>query len=115
MFYFRDKISCPFCLQELQPRTLCSSYYKTEYTDYFCNTLGHLFSERYVNNKLSILKIKVIEHKISYNIKIYFDSGYTEVWKGDILSPRIKINTTFMPDLNKINKIKNKIKTLLIF
>jgi len=99
---------------------------KIKYVDYICISEEHMYSIRFAEdtftNAVNLTKMKVrLGSKRAYNymLKINYDDGNSEVWvnNGDKLEeiPKTRINQTFTPDLSNVEKIKNKIKTWLVF
>lgn len=85
------------------------------YIDHFCNTQDdHHFSWRIVHGNLAKLRIRFNEGRERLCLKIHYDEQYSEVWT-DSKSVRLKINQIIIPNFEDIEKLKNKIRTILVF
>jgi hypothetical protein len=103
-----------------------SGRHKLAYEDHTCNTeKDHQLSLRIVNDfwmdgsiqmkTPKMTKIRIAFYKERLHLKVHYDDKYSEVW-GKVNSPsRIRINQIVVPNFTDIDKLKNKIKTLLVF
>lgn len=111
---------CPICNKKMWTND------KIKYTEFSCIQDEHTYACRYVedtfNHVINMTKIKLRvgnKNNISYYLKVNYDYGFSEVWSKDSASkkdvPRAKINQIVNIDFNDLEKIKTKIKTLLVF
>lgn len=85
------------------------------YIDYSCHAQDdHHFSWRIVHNNLAKLRVRFNEGGERLCLKIHYDEGYSEVWTGS-KSVRLKINQIVVPQFEDIEKLKHKIRTILVF
>lgn len=114
-----EKYQCLVCGREMQ------QHHKIKFIDYSCVRDDHHFSWRIVeewdpvnytkmNTKMAKLRVRVGEGKNRMCIKIHYDDGYTEVWSTP-KSSRIRIDQIIPLDFKDIEKLKNKIRTILVF
>jgi hypothetical protein len=85
-----------------------------KYVDYNCYALYHALSLRIKDDQTIKLKLRFTFSREEVFLKIHYDIGYSEVW-SDNAQQRLKINLIVPLDFSNIEKLKNKIKTLLIF
>lgn len=112
---------CPICTKLLDKQD------KIKYIDYHCMQDDHYFGERFVHQELTKVKIRFREpNQEKFYIKFHYDTDFTEVWSikpppdgmevDEYTKPaRIPISGTFVPDYTDIDKLKQKIKTYLLF
>ena len=85
------------------------------YIDHSCHTQDdHHFSWRIVNDKLAKLRVRFNEGRERLCLKVHYDEGYSEVWTGS-KSVRLRVNQIIIPNFEDIEKLKNKIRTILVF
>lgn len=120
---------CLICRQVMQ-------FHKgIEHTDYYCGKNdNHHFCYRIVKedlfieinndwsfseiNKTKMIKLRIRlldEDGAAIRLKIHYDKGYSEVWKIANSTDRVIINSIVIPDFNDMIKLKNKMKTFLVF
>lgn len=123
-----DQHFCLICQGEMRP------HHRVEYSDYACaQKEDHHFSYRVVEENMSLEdggwsfspvgQFKMTKMRIrftevdgsSLRLKMHYDKGYSEVWTVANSPNRIRINSIVIPDFDDIPKLKNKIKTYLIF
>lgn len=106
-----EKYNCLVCNKEME------MHHKISFVDYSCkdNADEHHFSWRIKDNKLIKLRIRfgVSQHRLC--LKIHYDEGYTEVWSHAKSTNRMRINQIVVPQFEDIEKLKSKIRTLLVF
>lgn len=98
---------------------------KRDYTDYACYKSSdiHSYRVRLFSGLPLLLKVRLTcnEPKIGNRLflKMNFQKGISQVWQLDMdqktKSERITINHVFAPDWSQIDKLKNKIRTYLVF
>lgn len=103
---------CPIC-----KNTLSVSDTSTQsYADYHCNHKDHFFAKRMMMGQLIKVKLRVPDKdNPPLYIKVNFDDNSTQVWKKHSTIPRINIDHACKLDFSDLDKIKNKIKTYLLF
>ncbi len=95
-------------------------HHKIAYYDYVCNKQeDHQLSFRIVHNVMmdtkTMAQLRIAFYKERLHLKIHYDEKYSEVW-AKVNSPnRIKINQIVVPDFSNIEKLKDKIRMLLVF
>jgi hypothetical protein len=105
-----EKYNCLVCNREMESKHL------NMYEDHFCNTQkDHNFSWRIRHNNLAKLRIRFMTGQERLCLKIHYDEGYSEVWSKINTANRIRINQIVVPDFTDLEKLKNKIRTLLVF
>lgn len=109
-----QKYECSICGQEME------MHHKIAYLDYSCNkNEDHQLSMRIVHNIMmdtkTMTKLRIAFHKERLHLKIHYDNQYSEVWAKNNSTHRIKINQIVIPDFTDIDKLKSKIRTLLVF
>jgi hypothetical protein len=86
------------------------------YTDYYCtgdDSMGrHHFTMRIKDNTMAKLWVHFFDDEL--HLKVHYDEKYSQVWSSS-KSERIKIDQIIIPDFMNIEKLKNKIKTILVF
>lgn len=116
----QNQHACPVCSATLVKED------KLKYIDYYCkhNRDDHSYGIRYVKDELTKVKVRFREpNKDKLYIKFHYDLGHMEVWgiknHPENVDPdvpvRITIAGTFIPDFSDVEKLKQKIKTYLIF
>lgn len=129
-----EKLQCLVCGKEMEDHHKIS-YIDYNCTDYKCNDIDytrnelrksdHQLSLRIVNdfwmdgsiqmNTPKMIKLRLAFYKERLHLKIHYDQKYSEVWGKVNSSHRVRINQIIVPDFSDLNKLKNKIKTLLVF
>lgn len=105
-----QKFQCLVCNKEMEVS------HKIAFIDHYCNrTDHHHFSWRIKDNKLIKLRIRFEDGKERLCLKVHYDEGYSEVWSRTKSGNRIRINQIIVPDFVDIDKLKNKIRTILVF
>lgn len=113
-----EQHNCPICQKQLERIN------KIKYIDYQCAGEEHYYGKRIKDSVLTAVKIRFKESDGSkLYIKFYYDTNVTEVWSKKPLDQtdqyskqnRIPIDRTFVPDFTDLDKIKQKIKTYLLF
>ena len=105
-----EKYCCLICQREMDvlPGTL--------YTDYLCKDQDdHHFAWRIMDNKMTKLRIRLTDSDENLYLKVHYDENYSEVWVHNRLTQRIRVEQIIIPDFDDINKLKNKIRTILTF
>lgn len=104
---------CPICKEHLVPVDSSSN----TYNDYHCTTgKNHFFAKRLAMGQLLKVKLRLPDQGNSYlYMKVNFDENSTQVWKKSSEKQRINIDHATSLDFSDIEKIKNKIKTYLLF
>lgn len=103
-----------------------TQHHKLAYEDYVCNNdPDHQLSLRIVNDfwmdgsiqmkTPRMTKLRVAFYRERLHLKVHYDEKYSEVWARANSPHRIRINQVVTPDFSNIDKLKNKIKTLLVF
>lgn len=104
--------NCPVCNSILHCRQMI------EHVDYCCKISDdHHYSFR-VKEDGGMTKERIRfteENGEVLRLKVYYDKGYTEVWSKANSVNRIRIDHLIVPDFTNIPKLKNKIKTFLVF
>jgi hypothetical protein len=122
-----EKYQCLICGQDME------MHHKISYVDHICNRLSYespvayehqlclrIVYEEWMDGSIKmrtpkLAKLRVAFHKERLHLKVHYDEKYSEVW-GKVNSPhRIRINQIVAPDFSNLDKLKNKIKTLLVF
>ena len=108
------KYDCLVCGKEME------EHHKIAYLDYTCaKETDHQFSIRIVHNIMmdtkTLTKLRVAFYKERLHLKVHYDEKYTEVWAKANSAHRMRIEQVIVPDFTDIAKLKNKIKTLLVF
>ena len=105
-----EKFQCLVCNKEMEVA------HKIAFIDHFCNKSDdHHFSWRIKDNRLLKLRIRFEDGKERLCLKVHYDESYSEVWSKAKSDNRIRINQIVIPDFSDIEKLKNKIRTLLVF
>lgn len=75
----------------------------------------HYFAGRISDEKFSLIKIRLNDGAHKLFMRVNFDDNISYFWtkQGD-LNP-IKINCAVQPDFSDLSKLKQKIKTYLLF
>lgn len=104
-----DKHFCLVCNQEMKVERELLWY------DYVCSQEQHHLSYRVANHRMVKLRIRLGtgEHKL--HLKVYYTEGVSDVWSRSKSTHRIRINHIIVPDFSDLEKLKNKIKTCLVF
>lgn len=105
-----EKYQCLICNREMEIS------HKLMYVDYYCNKQDdHHFAWRVKDNSLAKLRIRFTDGTTKLHLKVHYDEGYSEVWTKAKSDNRLKINAIVAPDFTDLDKLKNKIRTLLVF
>jgi hypothetical protein len=104
---------CPICQIKL------TYYGASDNTDYECYppAVDHHYAERVVENKTAIIKIRLGSINDRIAIRINYNKNLTEVWRvgPPATSKKTIINHTFVPDFSDLNKLRDKIRTYVLF
>lgn len=105
--------NCPICNQKLTPINTPDALL---YNEYRCRQDDHFFTSRMKGDQ--ILKVKVRLGSDATNDKLFlrveYDKGTTEVWTKSY-SDKVTISETMVPDFSDLKRLRNKIKTYLLF
>lgn len=109
-----QKLDCLVCGEEME------MHHKIAYYDYVCNKHpDHRLTMRIVHNVMmdikALTKLRVAFDSDRLHLKIHYDLSYSEVWAKNNTTQRIKINHIISPDFSNIEKLKDKIRMLLVF
>lgn len=115
-----QKYQCLVCGKDME------GFHKLAYEDHTCNKSNdHQLSLRIVNDfwmdgsiqmkTPRMTKLRIAFYRERLHLKIHYDDKYSEVWAKANSPHRIRINQIVTPDFSNIEKLKNKIKTLLVF
>lgn len=107
-----ENFQCLVCNQEMESKN------QIAYTDYFCKNFDdHHLTCRIRNGNMIKLRIRFREGSERLCLKIHYDDKYSEVWsKSNVAQEdRLKIDSIIVPDFSNIEKLKNKIRTILVF
>lgn len=114
-----EKFDCLLCGKEMEKR------HRISHIDYHCTTETdhHLAWRMAVEDitapqlswKILQLRIKFMTGDENLYLKLHYDKGYSEVWSKDRTTQRIKINSIIYPDFTDVEKLKKKIRTILVF
>jgi hypothetical protein len=105
-----QKYQCLVCGREMV------LHHKIIFMDYSCNTEDdHHFSWRIKDNSLAKLRVRFMSKDEQLYLKIHYDDKCSEVWSRSKPNNRIKINQIVVPDFMDLDKLKNKIRMLLVF
>ena len=103
-----EKFDCPICKRDME------MHHKIMYIDYTCNRSdSHHFSWRIKDNNLAKLRICFNEEALC--LKVHYDEKYSEAWTADKPDSKLRINQIVIPNFEDIEKLKNRIRTLLVF
>jgi hypothetical protein len=84
------------------------------YTDHVCMQKDHSLTYRVRNGVFAKIRIGFRGKGEQLHLKVHYDEGYSEVWTWHN-SPRTRINQVVYTDFSDVPKLKDKIKTLLLF
>ncbi len=109
-----QKYQCLVCGQDMKMN------HKLAYIDYVCNdSRDHQLSMRIVQNIMmdtrTLAKLRIAFYKERLHLKVHYDEKYTEVWAKANSARRIRINQIVVPDFMDLDKLKNRIRMLLVF
>lgn len=109
-----QKYDCMICGREMK------MHHKIAYMDYVCNEYpDHRLSMRIIHNittdTRTLAKMRIAFDKERLHLKVHYDEKYSEIWAKNNTSRRIKINHIVVPDFTDIEKLKDKIRMLLVF
>lgn len=99
---------------------LMVGHHKIAYYDYVCNKQDdHQLSFRIVHNIMNdtrrMQSLRIAFYRERLHLKVYYDDKYSEVWAKVNSANRIKINHIIVPNFSDIEKLKDKIRMLLVF
>jgi ribosomal protein L32E len=104
-----EEFNCLVCNKVMQ------SNHQIAYIDYSCHRQDdHHFSWRIVHGNLAKLRIRFKDGSERLVLKIHYDEDYSEVWTMPD-SVRLKVNQIIIPNFEDVEKLKNKIRTILVF
>lgn len=117
-----EKFDCLLCGKEMEIR------HRISHIDYHCTTeKDHHFAWRIANElstpgfsevqdrKILQLRVKLMTGEENLYLKLFYTEGYSQVWSKDRSTERIKINSIIYPDFVDLEKLKNKLRTILVF
>ncbi len=105
-----QKYQCLVCNKDMMMA------HRIAFVDYYCNGQDdHHFSWRIKNDQLLKLRIRFESKGERLCLKVHYDEKYSEVWSKAKTSNRIRINQIVVPDFMDIEKLKNKIRMMLVF
>jgi hypothetical protein len=107
-----QKYECSVCHKELALED------KTTHKDYICSgSEDHHYSIRIKDGVISKLRVRFDNDKDRMVLKVHYDEGYSEVWSQATYSSegKIKLNQIVPTNFEDIPKLKNKIRTILVF
>lgn len=120
---------CPVCSCEME------GYHCVEYSDYSCaKKEDHHYSFRVVEEEVFVasgndhptesftqrvitktrIRFTELDGKI-VRLKVHYDLGYSEIWTKISSSHRLRIRHLVPMDFTDVEKLKNKLKTYLVF
>lgn len=107
----KEKRFCAICNSEMEYHNNIS------YIDYTCAGVDrHFLIERFVENKRVKLKTRFTDSlNNKLYLKIHFDKDKMEIWTKSNDSERIYVNGSFDPDFSDVDKLKQKIKMMMLF
>ena len=104
--------NCKICGREMEK----SKMSRTGYLDRSCKSQDdHHFSYRTRDDDIIKMRIRLLDGNISLRLKIHYDLNYSEAWTVAGSNNRIHINSIVVPDFSDLDKLKNKIRTMLVF
>lgn len=103
-----EKLPCLICSRKTEPANIIM------YTDHVCMQKDHSLTYRVKNGVFVKIRVGFRSKGEQLHLKVHYDDGYSEVWTWNDL-PRLKINQVVYTDFSDITKLKDKIKTLLLF
>jgi hypothetical protein len=96
--------------------------HRITHVDYHCTTQSdHHFAWRlgriqpHEDLQILTLRIKLMAGEENLYLKLHYDKGYSEVWSKDRNTQRIKISSIIYPELTDLEKLKNRLRTILVF
>jgi len=105
-----EKLRCLVCDREMEANN------KIMYIDHFCDKVDdHHFSMRIRENVMHKLRIRFQTGDERLCLKVHYDEGYSEVWTRSNSELRVKIDQIVVPDFTDAEKLKDKIRTILLF
>lgn len=109
---------CKICDRDMEGLSRNANPSRKNEMDWTCKSQDdHHFSYRVLDEKIIKMRIRLTEpgRDGALRLKIHYDLGFSEVWTKAGSSHRIKINSIVVPDFSDLEKLKNKIKTYLVF
>ena len=105
-----DEHFCMICGKKME------MHHYIDYADYVCRWQeDHHLSYRVKENWMTKLRVRFTDEDGQHlRLKIHYDHKYSEVWTTP-KSQRLKIDHIIVPDFTRIDVLKNKIKTCLVF
>jgi hypothetical protein len=87
-----------------------------KYIDHSCILVrsGHILTFRIKGHQMIKLRVFFNDGHERLGLKVHYDEGYSEVWSYSN-SKKIRINQIVIPDFMDIEKLKNRIRTCLVF
>jgi len=104
-----EKYQCLVCRREMENRHMI------KYVDWYCAQDDHHFSWRIMGNQMIKLRIRFRSKGERLCLKVHYDEGYSEVWSKNDTANRLRVNQIVVPNFEDIEKLKNKIRTILVF
>jgi predicted SAM-dependent methyltransferase len=109
-----ENYQCLVCNQDME------MHHKIAYIDLTCNKHpDHRLTMRIIHNVMmdtkTLAKLRIAFDNERLHLKVHYDQKYSEVWSKNNSSHRIKINHIIAPDFTDLEKLKNKIRMLLVF
>lgn len=108
---------CPICKQRMSRDLNSNNKY---YHDFLCKGKeDHFFASRIQDGKVTKIKVKILDDDYYLFMKVNFDENNTQVWRKKVNAVsddnRVQVEHAREIDLSSKDKIKNKIKTYLLF
>lgn len=104
---------CPICQRKLTKDD------KIKYVDYHCSPVkeDHHYIVRERKGVQLKVKIRLSDAVGHVYLKINFDEGYLQAWTkpGTEGEDRTRVDQIFYPDFTQIEKLREKIRTYLLF
>ena len=107
-----EKHNCPLCQAELEVNN------KLKYIDYSCVYKDdHYYAKRIKDGELTKVKVRFTDPTSGEKLylKINYDLGGSQVWTKSNDNVRTEIQSVWVPDFSDIDRLKNKIRTYLVF
>lgn len=109
-----EKYYCLICNSEmmLYDQLTCKDYHCREFKD------DHHFAMRIRDHSMETLRVRFTEGNRRLCLKVHYSRGYSEIWdeaNENSSDNRYVVKQIIVPDFMDIEKIKQKIKTILVF
>ena len=105
--------NCPIC------QTKLAREHKISHIDYYCHPpqTEHHYSKRLERESGSVLqfKFRLSEEGNHLFLKVDVEHGQSFVWAKADTDERIKIDYVVTPDFSDLSKLREKIRTYLVF